>query len=61
VRAEVIALACELPAEKGVPLSRWSSQALAPEAVARGVGEQISDVTVLDKPDSAHPSRQLPA
>jgi hypothetical protein len=26
VRAEVIAMACELPAEKGVPLARWSSQ-----------------------------------
>ena len=27
--AEVKALACELPAEKGVPLSRWSSAELA--------------------------------
>ena len=29
VRAEVIRLACELPAEKGVPLARWSSAELA--------------------------------
>jgi hypothetical protein len=46
VRAEVIAMACELPAEKGVPLSRWSSAELAREAVARGIVERISDVTV---------------
>jgi DDE superfamily endonuclease len=46
VRAEVIALACALPAERGVPLSRWSSSELAREAVTRGIVEQISDVTV---------------
>ena len=44
--AEVKALACELPAEKGVPLSRWSSAELAREAVARGIVEQISGTTV---------------
>ncbi len=33
VRAEVIAMACELPAKRGVPLSRWSSDELAREAV----------------------------
>jgi len=46
VRAEVTALACELPAEKGVPLSRWSSSELAREAVERGIVERISDTTV---------------
>ena len=46
VRAEVIALACELPAEKGVPLSRRSSSELAREAQARGIVERISGVTV---------------
>jgi hypothetical protein len=46
VRAEVIAMACALPAEQGVPLSRWSSVELAREAVARGIAEQISGVTV---------------
>jgi len=35
VRAQVIALACELPATRGVPLSRWSSPELARELVAR--------------------------
>jgi hypothetical protein len=44
--AEVKALACELPAEKDVPLSRWSSTELAREAVARGIVERISGVTV---------------
>jgi hypothetical protein len=44
--AEVKALACELPAEQGVPLSRWSSSELAREAVTRGIVEQISGVTV---------------
>jgi hypothetical protein len=28
-RAEVIALACALPAESGVPLSKWSGPGLA--------------------------------
>jgi DDE superfamily endonuclease len=46
VRAEVIRLACELPAERQVPLARWSSRELAREAVARGICEQISGVTV---------------
>ena len=44
--AEVKALACELPAEQGVPLSRWSSAELAREAVARGIVERISGTTV---------------
>ena len=35
VRAEVIALACQLPAETGVPLSRWSGPELARELRAR--------------------------
>lgn len=39
-------MACELPVESGVPLSRWSSSELAREAVTRGIVEQISDVTV---------------
>jgi len=46
VRAEVIAMACALPAEQGVPLSRWSSAELAREAVTRGIVEKISGVTV---------------
>jgi hypothetical protein len=42
----VKALACELPAETGVPLSRWSAPELAVEAVTRGVVESISASTV---------------
>jgi len=34
-RAEAIALACALPAESGVPLSRWSGPELARELAAR--------------------------
>ena len=43
---EVKAMACELPAESGLPLSRWSSTDLATEAVARGIVETISASTV---------------
>ena len=46
MRAEVIRLACERPVNEGVPLARWSSPELAAEAVARGIAEQISGVTV---------------
>jgi DDE superfamily endonuclease len=42
----VIRLACERPTEEGVPLARWSAPELAAEAVARGIAEQISGVTV---------------
>ena len=42
----MIRLACELPAESRVPLACWSSSELAAEAVARGICEQISGVTV---------------
>jgi transposase len=34
-RAEAVALACALPAESGVPLSRWSGPELARELAAR--------------------------
>jgi hypothetical protein len=44
--AEVKALACELPSERGVPLSRWSSAEIAREAIARGVVAEISGTTV---------------
>jgi transposase len=44
--AEVKALACALPAETGVPLSRWSCAELAAEAVTRGVVDSISPATV---------------
>jgi len=44
--AEVKALACELPAQTGRPLSRWSAAELAREAVARGIVCQVSGTTV---------------
>ncbi len=39
-------MACELPAEQGVPLSRWSAAELAVEAVKRGIVAQIAAVTI---------------
>jgi hypothetical protein len=42
----VIRLACERLVDSDVPLARWSSEELAREAVARGICEQISGVTV---------------
>ena len=39
-------MACALPAERGVPLSRWSADELARQAVTRGICERISGVTV---------------
>jgi transposase len=44
--AQVKALACELPATRGVPLSRWSAAELADEAVEAGIVEDISASTV---------------
>lgn len=44
--AEVKALACQLPAETGVPLSRWSVAELAHEAAARGIVAAVSTSTV---------------
>ena len=44
--AEVKAMACELPAESALPLSRWSSTELAAEAVSRGIVKSISASTV---------------
>lgn len=45
-RAEVVALACELPASRGMPLSRWSSFELACEAIEAGIVVDISASTV---------------
>jgi transposase len=44
-RAEVIALACALPAESGVPLSKWSGPDLARElATRRGIAASPSTI-----------------
>jgi transposase len=44
--AEVKALACQLPAETGMPLSRWSCPELAGEVVARAIAPAISASTI---------------
>jgi Homeodomain-like domain/DDE superfamily endonuclease len=44
--AEVAALACQLPAETGLPLSRWSCPDLAGEVVNRGIAPAISASTI---------------
>ena len=46
VEVEVKALACQLPRESGVPLSRYSSSEIATEVVRRGIVASISDATV---------------
>jgi DDE superfamily endonuclease len=46
VIVEVKALACELPARRGVPLARWSLAELRREVVAHGVVAQISGATL---------------
>lgn len=45
-RAQAKALACQLPAETGVPLSRWSCPELAVELEGRGITGPISPSTV---------------
>jgi len=45
-RAQVTALACELPSTRGVPLSRWSSSELARQAVQARVVAGIAPATV---------------
>jgi transposase len=44
--AEAKALACQLPAETGTPLSRWSCPELAAELTARGITDAVSESTV---------------
>jgi transposase len=44
--AEAKAPACQLSAETGVPLSRWSSPELAAELTARGITDTVSASTV---------------
>ncbi|MFF3327757.1 hypothetical protein [Streptomyces sp. NPDC002889] len=44
--AEVKALACQLPAETGTPLSRWSCPELGREVVGRSIAGSIAPSTV---------------
>jgi transposase len=46
-RAAVVALACQLPAATGVPLSRWTAPELAAELRAQGLAGPISPSSVL--------------
>jgi transposase len=46
VVAEVKAMACQPPAQRAVPLSRWSSAELATQAVAEGLAVSVSASTV---------------
>lgn len=43
---QIKALACELPAQHGIPLSRFTCNEIATEAVAQGIVAQISGTTV---------------
>lgn len=43
---QIKALACELPFQKGIPLSRFTSNEIATEAISRGIVAQISGTTV---------------
>jgi DDE superfamily endonuclease len=44
--AEVKAIACELPATRGVPISRWSLGELRQEIIASGLVEEVSTTTL---------------
>jgi transposase len=46
VVAEVKAIACELPATRGVPTSRWSLGELRQEVIASGLVEAVSTTTL---------------
>ena len=46
-RAAVVALACQLPAATGVPLSRWTAPELAAELTSQGLASPISSSSVL--------------
>ena len=46
VVVQVKALACELPSESGIPLSRWSTSEIAREAIQRGIVADVSGSTI---------------
>jgi transposase len=47
IRAAVVALACQLPAVTGVPLSRWTGPELLAEVTRAGAGGELSVSSVL--------------
>jgi transposase len=46
-RAAVVALACQLPAATGVPLSRWTGPELLAEVTRAGTADELSASSVL--------------
>jgi hypothetical protein len=42
----IVALACEPPAASGVPVTHWTQQAIAEEAVRRGIAPAVSQRAV---------------
>ena len=46
-RAAVVALACQLPAATGIPLSRWTGPELLAEVTRAGAGGELSVSSVL--------------
>ena len=46
-RAAVVALACQLPAATGIPLSRWTGPELLAEITRAGAGGELSASSVL--------------
>src|SRR5258706_10277670 len=54
-RCQMVALACEAPAQAGHPISQWTGREIADELKARGIVEQISPrhaARLLKKGDS---------
>ncbi len=39
---QIVALACELPATSGRPISQWSGRELADEVITRGITDRLS-------------------
>jgi hypothetical protein len=46
VISQVKAVACELPSERGIPLSRFSTREIAHEVIQRGIVAEISGSTI---------------
>jgi hypothetical protein len=42
----IVALACQAPADSDLPISHWTQQGLADEAMRRGILEEISQRSV---------------
>jgi transposase len=56
-RAAVVALACQLPADTGVPLSRWTGPELAAELVAQGLASGPVSASSVLRILAQHPVR----